>query len=140
MRSDDVDAAPDCLRRYPLSLPLAAIKAPKLSDSTAPPNPAQRFLFMANRKHLDLFENSNVEEWNKWKQGHPLLRIDLSGVELEAADLSGANRSVANLSGAYFYEANRSSDVGRLPKLRQVEEKRRQESLSTAEKIRKLLS
>jgi hypothetical protein len=37
MRSDDVDAAPDCLRRYPLSLPLAAIKAPKLSDSTAPP-------------------------------------------------------------------------------------------------------
>jgi hypothetical protein len=130
MRSDDVDAAPDCLRRYPLSLPLAAIKAPKLSDSTAPPNPAQLFLFMANRKHLDLFENSNVEEWNKWKQGHPLLRIDLSGVELEAADLSGA----------YFYEANRSSDVGRLPKLRQVEEKRRQESLSPAEKIRKLLS
>jgi uncharacterized protein YjbI with pentapeptide repeats len=68
---------------------------------------------MAKQKHLDLFDDSSVEEWNKWKQGHPRLRIDLSEVDLNGADLSGANLSGADLSGANLYEANRSCDVGR---------------------------
>jgi hypothetical protein len=48
--------------------------------------------------------------WNRWRQRHPDIIVDLSGADLSGADLSGANLNeadlnLANLIGADLSEA-----------------------------------
>jgi TIR domain/Pentapeptide repeats (8 copies) len=53
---------------------------------------------------LDILKRG-VEEWNTWRKGHPLQRID-TWRGLFGANLPDANLVEANLSGAYLVEAN----------------------------------
>jgi len=67
---------------------------------------------MANPEHVALVRKG-PEAIAKWRQAHPMERLDLSGADLSGADLSrasfwGANLSGANLSKANSWEANLS--------------------------------
>ena len=60
---------------------------------------------MANPEHLRILKRG-VEEWNKWKQGHPEVRLDLREAGLEEASLGGADLVGANLFAANLRGAN----------------------------------
>ena len=65
---------------------------------------------MANEEHLTLLQQG-VAVWNEWREKHPELLPDLTGVQLPGADLctinlSKANLARANLQGALLSEAN----------------------------------
>jgi hypothetical protein len=54
---------------------------------------------MANPEHLEILRQG-IEEWNRWRAGHPEIVPDLSSVKLRLAVLSDANFSRTDLSGA----------------------------------------
>jgi len=54
---------------------------------------------MANEEHLARLKQG-VDVWNRWRDAHPEIEPDLSGVELAAESLRMANLLEANLSGA----------------------------------------
>jgi len=65
---------------------------------------------MANKKQLEVL-NQGVNAWNKWREGNPRTKIDLTqselkGAELAGADLSSVDLSSADLSGAILLAAN----------------------------------
>jgi hypothetical protein len=70
---------------------------------------------MANQEHLDILKQG-VETWNRWRNEHPNVKPNLSGVDLgeanlneakfSRADLSMTNFSGAKLNGANFRRAN----------------------------------
>lgn len=57
---------------------------------------------MANQEQLTLLTQEGVTAWNSWRQDHPEIEIDLSGVDLRDCDLRSINLSKADLSGADF--------------------------------------
>jgi uncharacterized protein YjbI with pentapeptide repeats len=59
----------------------------------------------ANVEHLDLLKQG-VSIWNKWRQNHRGIHLDLSQTNLSDANLSGADLSGADLSGAFLMGAN----------------------------------
>ncbi|HEV7475888.1 MAG TPA: pentapeptide repeat-containing protein [Pyrinomonadaceae bacterium] len=59
---------------------------------------------MANIDHLNLLQR-DVEEWNQWREQHPEIIPDLSGMSLHEPDFLGADLHGANLSGANCFEA-----------------------------------
>ncbi len=64
---------------------------------------------MANEEHLRILKEG-VEAWNRWREEHPDVRVDLRraklhGADLHGADLRGANLRLADLSGADLSEA-----------------------------------
>lgn len=59
---------------------------------------------MANQEPLSLLKSA-VQEFNRWRNGVPSHRPDLSGADLFRADLRGANLFGANLFGANLGEA-----------------------------------
>src|SRR5436305_1459291 len=80
---------------------------------------------MANKEQLDILKRG-VEEWNAWREAHPDVQPDLSGVFLSGAilrgailrkailsrtHLGGADLSGANLSGADLTEALTNSTL-----------------------------
>ena len=50
---------------------------------------------MANKEQVELLKKG-VEVWNKWRDEHPDVRIDLRGAKLSEADLHGANLDAAS--------------------------------------------
>lgn len=65
---------------------------------------------MANKKHLEkLLEG--VDSWNNWRDMHPKVKIDLSGVQMVNALLPKANLEGADLSNAFLSQANLSNAV-----------------------------
>ena len=67
---------------------------------------------MANQEHLDILKQG-VETWNNWREEHPDIQPDLSGVDLWEATLSGADLSEtilieATLTRADLHEAGLS--------------------------------
>ncbi len=60
---------------------------------------------MANPEHLAILR-LGVEQWNLWREQHPVFRPDLSRASLLGADLRKANLGRANLNGAYLVKAN----------------------------------
>ncbi len=75
---------------------------------------------MANPEHLAILKQG-VEQWNKWREKHFDVRLDLSDVDLSGVDLSGADLSEgdlieadlsrADLSGAKLVRANLDRSV-----------------------------
>ncbi len=63
---------------------------------------------MANQEHLDILKQG-AEVWNKWRQEHPEIKLDLGGANLRQSNLSGANLSEAFLWGVDFSMANLQS-------------------------------
>jgi uncharacterized protein YjbI with pentapeptide repeats len=80
---------------------------------------------MAQEQHLKLISEAiqkhDIATWNKWRQEHPEIKPDLSGIDLRRADLKnaalqgvifrdanlrGTDLSFADLSGADFNGAN----------------------------------
>ncbi|MGR0482952.1 MAG: pentapeptide repeat-containing protein [Candidatus Electronema sp. V4] len=59
---------------------------------------------MANRKQLAMLEQG-VVAWNRWREEHPNVKIDLRGAKLDGKDLSGANFRFANISSASFQKS-----------------------------------
>ena len=63
---------------------------------------------MANEEHLAILRQG-VEVWNKWREGNPYIRPDLSNATLPSflggANLVEADLSEANLRGSYLVEA-----------------------------------
>lgn len=62
---------------------------------------------MANEEHLKILRKG-VRVWNKWRQGNPDVRSDLSGAVLMGVDLSEANLMGADLRGAFLVSAHLS--------------------------------
>jgi uncharacterized protein YjbI with pentapeptide repeats len=67
---------------------------------------------MANPEHVEILKRG-VDVWNRWRDEHIDVRLDLiethlSGTYLSGADLSGAELSGANLSGTNLNRANLS--------------------------------
>jgi hypothetical protein len=60
---------------------------------------------MANRKHLAILRQG-AEVWNRWREEHPRVQVDLRGADLSEAGLSIADLTGANLSGAELGEAD----------------------------------
>src|SRR6266852_6514303 len=60
---------------------------------------------MANPEHLAILR-LGVEQWNLWREQHPVFRPDLSRASLLGADLRKANLGRANLNAAYLVKAN----------------------------------
>src|SRR5260221_1469946 len=60
---------------------------------------------MANQEQLDILKQG-AEVWNKWRQEHPEIILDLRGADLRQANLSGANLSQTNLWDAQFGSLN----------------------------------
>jgi hypothetical protein len=54
---------------------------------------------MANQEYLDILKQG-VEVWNKWRQEHRYILLDLRGVRLRGVDLRGVDLSETNLFGA----------------------------------------
>jgi uncharacterized protein YjbI with pentapeptide repeats len=54
---------------------------------------------MANPEHLDILKQG-VEVWNKWREEHSELCVDLSEADLTGVFLYKANLIRANLAGA----------------------------------------
>jgi len=54
---------------------------------------------MANQEHLDILKQG-VDVWNRWKENHPEIDVDLSQASLRKAILRGINLSGTNLIGA----------------------------------------
>src|SRR6185369_3816032 len=54
---------------------------------------------MGDQRHLQMIQSS-VDEWNQWRKDAPLVRPDLSGVNLKDADLRGINLRYADLVSA----------------------------------------
>ncbi len=63
---------------------------------------------MANQEHLDILKQG-TEVWNKWRQEHPEIKLELGGANLRQANLSGANLSEAFLWGVNFSMASLQS-------------------------------
>jgi hypothetical protein len=70
---------------------------------------------MANPEHLKIIKQG-VERWNKWREGHPEERPDLSGADFSGiplaaseapsgGDFSGVDFSGADLHGVFFWGA-----------------------------------
>lgn len=51
---------------------------------------------MADQEHLDILK-LGVEIWNKWREGHQDILLNLSGADLRRADLSEAKLTRADL-------------------------------------------
>jgi TIR domain/Pentapeptide repeats (8 copies) len=65
----------------------------------------------AKLEHLDLLKQG-VSIWNKWRQKHLGIQLDLSQTNLSDANLSGADLSGADLSRAFLIGANfRGADL-----------------------------
>jgi uncharacterized protein YjbI with pentapeptide repeats len=62
---------------------------------------------MANQKQLSILRKG-VEVWNKWRDEHPAIDIDLRKADLRKANLTGIEFSKADLSGAYLIESDLS--------------------------------
>lgn len=67
---------------------------------------------MADQEQVERLRRG-VSEWNRWRDEHPEIKIDLrrtnlGGVNLERASLSGADLREANLEGAILLEADLS--------------------------------
>ncbi len=60
---------------------------------------------MADQKHLDILKQG-VDEWNRWREENPDVRIDLREADLSGGALFGANLREANLGHANFSEAD----------------------------------
>ncbi|GCE09497.1 pentapeptide repeat-containing protein [Dictyobacter aurantiacus] len=60
---------------------------------------------MANTELISLIKQS-VQEWNKWREQHSDVTVDLSGADLSYTDLGFANLSEVNLSEADLSETN----------------------------------
>ncbi|HEY4034483.1 MAG TPA: pentapeptide repeat-containing protein [Ktedonobacteraceae bacterium] len=65
---------------------------------------------MANQEHVTLLRQG-VEQWNKWRDQHPEIRVnlsdaDLTGFDLNEANLRGSDLRRANLSEANLWKAN----------------------------------
>lgn len=73
---------------------------------------------MADQEQIERLKR-NIQEWNVWRQEHPEIQPNLSGVYLSGADLSrtdlsgtdlsGADLSRADLNGAYLSFTNLNS-------------------------------
>lgn len=66
---------------------------------------------MANEDQLTLLKRDGIAAWNRWRQHHPEVEIDLSEADLRHLNLSGvnfreANLSQADLSGAILDDAD----------------------------------
>src|SRR6266487_4612664 len=61
---------------------------------------------MANKAHLDLLKQGEVEVWTQWRYEHRDIQPDLSGADLRELDLNKINLVYANLSGANISKAN----------------------------------
>lgn len=59
---------------------------------------------MANSEHLKILKQG-VEVWNKWREEHAEIAIDLKNADLERAYLTEANFRKADLTGATLREA-----------------------------------
>jgi len=62
---------------------------------------------MANQEQLSILKQG-VVVWNKWREEHSEITIDLSGADLKGADLQGAHLDKADLSDANLIVANLS--------------------------------
>ena len=62
---------------------------------------------MANDEHVEILRKGALV-WNKWREGNPQLRPDLSEANLSDADLSGAHLFGADIWGVVLNEANLS--------------------------------
>ncbi|RPJ24244.1 MAG: pentapeptide repeat-containing protein [Chloroflexi bacterium] len=60
---------------------------------------------MANEEQVNILKQ-DVAVWNKWREKHFAVKIDLSQANLKGAVLIGANLSAADLSGANFSQAD----------------------------------
>ena len=60
---------------------------------------------MANQEHLDILKQG-IETWNHWRQEHPKIQPDLSGVFFYQANLSEINLSETILCFTYLGRAN----------------------------------
>jgi len=54
---------------------------------------------MSNIEH-EIALGRGVEQWNRWRAKHPLVRPDLSKAQLVACDLRGANLCDVDLEDA----------------------------------------
>jgi uncharacterized protein YjbI with pentapeptide repeats len=65
---------------------------------------AEQQTFRGNRSHLqrllDALRSGAPTAWNEWRRGHPTLRPDLRGANLQGAALSDFNLASARLAGA----------------------------------------
>ncbi len=62
---------------------------------------------MANPEHLAILKQG-VKAWNRWREEHPNMRADLSGVDLAEAYLYGADLRGTDLTRADLYKADLS--------------------------------
>jgi uncharacterized protein YjbI with pentapeptide repeats len=60
---------------------------------------------VANPEHLALLKNG-VEAWNRWREHHATVAIDLTNADLSGMRLDRADLSLANLSRAHFEETD----------------------------------
>ena len=60
---------------------------------------------MANPEHLAILKKG-VEFWNQWRIDNPVIKPDLSIVNLPKVDLQRVNFNNADLKGAYLFESN----------------------------------
>jgi uncharacterized protein YjbI with pentapeptide repeats len=60
---------------------------------------------MANPEHLAILKQG-VEQWNKWREGHPEVVPDLREAIIGGADLYKVNFRDANLAGASLWKAD----------------------------------
>lgn len=60
---------------------------------------------MANQEHLEILKQG-VEIWNRWKEEHIYVEIDLQGVDFHASSLRGVNLGDTDLRNANFSGAD----------------------------------
>ena len=58
---------------------------------------------MMNQEHVDLLKQG-VEQWNRWRRGHPEIWLDLRWTDLQKAKLSRPDLNGTELSGADLSE------------------------------------
>ncbi len=63
---------------------------------------------MANKEQLAILKQG-VEAWNKWREGNPDAKIDLSGVDLRETQLVRVNLSSADITGAKLWGTSRDN-------------------------------
>ena len=63
---------------------------------------------MANAELVHRLREEGVEAWNRWREEHPAVWLDLSGANLSLAELRLADLYGADLSEANFYGADLS--------------------------------